>query len=206
MFLFNVTMQNHGGYVPDETDNFEQTIQLTEEYAGKYPEVDEYLSLVKRSDAAIEELIAYFSAVDEPTAIIFFGDHQPNVPSAFYEELMEDTGEEQNTEERQKKKLTPFFIWANYDIAEQQDVQISANYLTAFALDALGCSTSGYDALRLSVRERIPRINNAGYYLPDGSWCDLETVAQCDSLTEYRMMQYAQLFDVKKRDDMWYEP
>lgn len=206
LFLFNVTMQNHGGYVPDETDNFEQTIQLTGEYAGKYPEVDEYLSLVKRSDAAIEELIAYFSAVDEPTAIIFFGDHQPNVPSAFYEGLMEDTGEEQNTKERQKKKLTPFFIWANYDIAEQQDVQISANYLTTFALDALGCSTSGYDALRLSVREQIPRINNAGYYLPDGSWCDLETVAQCDALTEYRMMQYAQLFDVKKRDDMWYEP
>ena len=102
--------------------------------------------------------------------------------------------------------VTPFFIWANYDIEEQQDVQISANYLTAFALDALGCSTSGYDALRLAAWEQIPRINNAGYYLPDGSWLAMENVESGTLLAEYQMMQYAQLFDVKNRNDAWYEP
>lgn len=206
LFMFNVTMQNHGGYIPDENDNFTQTIHLTGEYAGKYPEVDEYLSLARESDKAIEELLAYFSEVDEPTAIIFFGDHQPNVPSAFYDELLGDTDEDSSRAEKQKKMVTPFFIWANYDIEEQQDVQISANYLTAFALDVLGCSTSGYDALRLAVREQIPRINNAGYYLPDGSWTAMETVESGTLLAEYQMMQYAQLFDVNKRDDTWYEP
>lgn len=206
LFMFNVTMQNHGGYIPDDSDNFTQTIHLTGEYAGKYPEVDEYLSLAKESDNALEELLAYFSEVDEPTAIIFFGDHQPNVPSAFYDELLGNTDADRAPEEKQKKMVTPFFIWANYDIEEQQDVQISANYLTAFALDALGCSTSGYDALRLAVREQIPRINNAGYYLPDGSWMAMETVEPDTLLAKYQMMQYAQLFDVNKRDDTWYEP
>lgn len=206
LFMFNVTMQNHGGYIPDENDNFTQTIHLTGEYAGKYPEVDEYLSLARESDKAIEELMAYFSEVDEPTAIIFFGDHQPNVPSAFYDELLGDTDGDSSGAEKQKKMVTPFFIWANYDIEEQQDVQISANYLTAFALDALGCSTSGYDALRLAVREQIPRINNAGYYLPDGSWTGMETVESGTLLAEYKMMQYVQLFDVNKRDNAWYEP
>lgn len=206
LFMFNVTMQNHGGYIPDNSDNFTQTIHLTGEYAGKYPEVDEYLSLARESDKAIEELLAYFSEVDEPTAIIFFGDHQPNVPSAFYDELLGDTDEDRTPEQKQKKMVTPFFIWANYDIEEQQDVQISANFLTAFALDALGCSTSGYDALRLAVHEQIPRINNAGYYLPDGSWNAMETVEPGTLLAEYQMMQYAQLFDATKRDDAWYEP
>lgn len=206
LFMFNVTMQNHGGYIPDENDNFTQTIHLTGEYAGKYPEVDEYLSLARESDKAIEELLSYFSEVDEPTAIIFFGDHQPNVPSAFYDELLGDTDGDSSGAEKQKKMVTPFFIWANYDIEEQQDVQISANYLTAFALDALGCSTSGYDALRLAVREQIPRINNAGYYLPDGSWTGMETVESGTLLAEYKMMQYVQLFDVNKRDNAWYEP
>lgn len=206
LFLFNVTMQNHGGYVPDETDNFEQTIQLTGEYAGKYPEVDEYLSLAKRSDDSIKELIDYFSSVEEPTAVIFFGDHQPNVPNAFYDDLLGDMDEDQIQQAKQKKMVTPFFIWANYDIEEQQDVQISANYLTAFALDALGCTTAGYDALRLAVQEQIPRINNAGYYLPDGSWFGLENMASDTRLAEYQMMQYAQLFDVKNRNDTWYEP
>lgn len=206
LFLFNVTMQNHGAYVPDDTDNFEQTIHLTGKYEGKYPEVDEYLSLVKRSDEAVKELIDYFSAVDEPTAIIFFGDHEPNVPSGFIDDLLGNTDAERSREQKQKKLSTPFFIWANYDIEEQQGVQISANYLTAFALDALGCATSGYDQLRLSVREQVPCINNYGYYMQDGSWFDSTTAEACDALIEYRMMQYAQLFDIKKRDDSWYEP
>ena len=103
LFMFNVTMQNHGGYIPDENDNFTQTIHLTGEYAGKYPEVDEYLSLVKESDKAIEELLAYFSEVDEPTAIIFFGDHQPNVPSAFYDELLRNTDGDSAPEESRRK-------------------------------------------------------------------------------------------------------
>lgn len=206
LFLFNVTMQNHGAYVPDDTDNFEQTIHLTGKYEGKYPEVDEYLSLVKRSDEAVKELIDYFSAVDEPTAIIFFGDHEPNVPSGFIDDLLGNTDAERSREQKQKKLSTPFFIWANYDIEEQQGVQISANYLTAFALDALGCATSGYDQLRLSVREQVPCINNYGYYMQDGSWFDSTTAEACDALSEYRMMQYAQLFDIKKRDDSWYEP
>ena len=85
-------------------------------------------------------------------------------------------------------------------------MQISTNYLTAFALDALGCTTSGYDALRLAVREQIPRINNTGYYLPDGSWFAMENVESGTLLAEYQMMQYAHLFDAKKRDDAWYEP
>ena len=46
--------------------------------------------------------------------------------------------------------VTPFFIWANYDIEEQTNMQISANYLSAYALNALGCSTSGFDQMRLA--------------------------------------------------------
>ena len=63
LFLFNVTMQNHGGYEPSDDPNFEQRIHLTGQYEGKYPEVDQYLSLVKYSDDAIKELVGYFSSL-----------------------------------------------------------------------------------------------------------------------------------------------
>lgn len=206
LFLFNVTMQNHGGYIPDETDNFEQTIHLTGEYEGKYPEVDEYLSLVERSDRALEELISYFSAVDEPTAVVFFGDHQPNVTSGFYDALYGKGDADRTLEERQRKMVTPFFIWANYDIAEQTGVQISANYLAAYALETLGCATSGYDALRLAVQEQIPCLNNAGYCLPDGTWQAAAEAGTEDALRDYRFMQYVKLFDTGERENTWYEP
>ena len=72
LFVFNVTMQNHGGYGPSDDPAFEERIRLTGAYEGKYPQVDQYLSLVRYSDEAVEQLVAYFSQVDEPTAIIFF--------------------------------------------------------------------------------------------------------------------------------------
>ena len=68
LFIFNVTMQNHGGY-EEEYDNFEQEVWLTGEYEGLYPKTDQYLSLMKKSDEAFQYLLEYFSKVDEPTMI-----------------------------------------------------------------------------------------------------------------------------------------
>ncbi|MDO4270518.1 MAG: LTA synthase family protein [Eubacteriales bacterium] len=206
LFVFNVTMQNHGGYEPGDDPNFEQRIHLTGEYEGKYPEVDKYLSLIRYSDEAVEELLDYFAAVDEPTAVIFFGDHQPNVPSAFYDDLFGNTDDVRTREEKQSKLITPFFIWANYEIQEADHVQISANYLSAYALDALGCATSAFDQMRLKAYLSVPRINSYGYYMADGQWHDAATVSEQPTLADYRFTQYAQLFDVKKRIDEWYEP
>ena len=206
LFLFNVTMQNHGGYDPGDTTNFEQRIWLTGAYEGQYPQVDLYLSLLRYSDEAIEQLIRYFSDVDEPTAIVFFGDHQPSVTNAFYDELLGDAAQSDEREPRQVKLVTPFFIWANYDIAEAQDVQISANYLSAYALDVLGCAGSGYDALRLAAYAAVPRVNNDGFYTADGEWHAISFAPDYAALTDYRIMQYAQLFDRENRPDSWYEP
>ena len=204
-FMFNVTMQNHGGYDPTDDPNFEERIHLTGEYEGKYPQVDQYLSLVKYSDEAVEELIRYFSEVDEPTAIVFFGDHQPNVTSSFYDALLDSEGYLDAYGRQQAKMVTPFFIWANYDIEEAQDVQISTNYLAAYALDVLGCQTSGYDQLRLALREQVPLINRYGYRTADGIWHDTEAVEEQPLLADYEYLQYARLFDVKRRPDAWYE-
>ena len=206
LFLFNVTMQNHGGYDSVNTTNFEERIHLTGEFAGEYPQVDQYLSLVRYSDEAIRELVEYFADADEPTAIVFFGDHQPGVTNGFYDELLGEAAQSDAREPRQVKLVTPFFIWANYDIEEAQDVQISANYLSAYALDALGCAVSGYDQLRLAAREQVPCINNYGYYLAGGAWRDSSGAAAEPALSLYQHVQYAQLFDPKRRIDAWYEP
>lgn len=84
LFLFNVTMQNHGGY--EEThDNFNQEVWLTGELEGKFPKTDQYLSLMKESDEALEYLISYFEECEEPTMIVLFGDHQPSVEDEFFD-------------------------------------------------------------------------------------------------------------------------
>ena len=107
---------------------------------------------------------------------------------------------------RQKKMVTPFFIWANYDIKEQTNMQISANYLSAYALNALGCSTSGFDQMRLALQQQIPVMNVNGYRLPDGTWYPQSEQPENDLLNDYHNAEYAQIFDAKNRSDEWYTP
>ena len=74
-------MQNHGGYAMSYT-NFSQEIYVTN-MNGIYPKANRYLSLVKRSDEAFQELVDYFSNVSEPTIICMFGDHLPPLKMDF---------------------------------------------------------------------------------------------------------------------------
>ena len=69
-----MTIQNHGGY---EDEDYETTVQVNE-VPGEYPQAEQYLSLTKKSDEALEYLIDYFSQQEEPVVILFFGDHWPN--------------------------------------------------------------------------------------------------------------------------------
>ena len=124
-FAFNVTMQNHGGYATSVSKD--------------YIKANKYLSLVKASDNAFKELIDYFSTVKEPTVICMFGDHQPSVETDFICELLGVNSLSGLTaEQEQNRHVTPFIIWANYDIEEKQIEKLSSNYLSSLVLETAG--------------------------------------------------------------------
>lgn len=50
--------------------------------------VNRYLSMMRKSEEALKNLIAYFQQVEEPTVIVVFGDHQPHFSQAFYYRVM----------------------------------------------------------------------------------------------------------------------
>ena len=78
--MFNVTMQNHNPYT--KKSSFKEPIKVTSFQAD--PEVEQYLSLIHESDAALQKLIAYYEKQAEQAVIVFFGDHQPHLPDSFY--------------------------------------------------------------------------------------------------------------------------
>ena len=71
IFIFEVTMQNHGGYYNDY-DNFTPDISLGFEpgNAKEKHYTEQYLSLIKKTDEAFEMLIDYFSSQDEKLSLI----------------------------------------------------------------------------------------------------------------------------------------
>ena len=116
LFVFNVTMQNHGGY--DQTyTNFSPGISVD---GVNSISVSQYFSLIKLSDQALEQLIDYFSGADEKTVIVFFGDHQPSDTVAA--PILAMNGMQWNALDEEQQKLryqVPYVIWANYDIDEE---------------------------------------------------------------------------------------
>ena len=199
-FIFNVTMQNHGGYGVSYR-NFEQEIHITN-LSGFYPQAERYLSLVKESDAAFESLVEYFSNVDEPTMICMFGDHFPSVEDEFYEEMLGSSLDELTVEQEQKRYATPFVIWANYDIQEAEVDTISANYLSTLLAQTAGLPLTQYQKYLSVLYQSLPVIDLVGYIDSDGEYYESGAETPYDDLLhQYNCIEYNALLDKTDRDD-----
>ncbi len=192
-FIFNVTMQNHSGYAQGWT-NLPRSITLSEELDKADPKSQQYFCLMKASDDALAKLIAHYKQVQEPTLIVFFGDHQPSLSNDFYEALYGKKLSERTTEEVLKQYAVPFFLWANYDIPEQQDVTISSNFLGMLTAKTAGLPMTGWLNFLSDLYEQIPVITPVGYITADGTVAkDIHqlSVQQQEWLHKYEILAYS---------------
>ena len=196
--IFNVTMQNHSGY-SQGWNNLSGDVTVT---GGAKPSsiTTQYFSLMKESDQAIQALVEHYSQVEEKTLIVFFGDHQPPLGNTFFETLYGKKLDERDPEEVQQAYETPFFIWANYDIPEQDDLRISSNYLGVLAAEVAGLPLTGYQQLLSRLMDVLPVAGTAGYVTADG-----QVTQEAEELPgyvqflyrEYELAAYNHLFDEK---------
>lgn len=202
-FLFNVTMQNHGGYEIEEMEG--QDLIRTKEEWESYTDLTTYLTLMRESDKAVEQLISYFENVDEPVILCIFGDHQPALNQAWRESVLGKAENDLSLQEMQKKYVTPYLIWANYDTGiEQQEMDLSANYLGALLLDAAGIQGSAYTNFLLDMRQYVPAINAFGYMTTDGNWHNIDEKTEVSEwIDKYRNIEYNAMFDYG-RDSKYY--
>ena len=200
-FFFNVTMQNHSGYDLPWT-NLDRSVWLTGAYAGKYQTVNQYLSAVHESDKAFSYLIDYFSQVEEPTVILMFGDHQPQVSTTYYQKALGGLDEELDPASAQRKRMVPFLIWANYDIPEADGVELSLNYLSTLLVKTANLPLTGYQQFLDHLSQILPVVNTAGFKDSTGQWTSsakaLPAEAQA-ALNSYRQLLYNNIFDKHSR-------
>ncbi|MBE6040265.1 MAG: LTA synthase family protein [Clostridiales bacterium] len=113
-WMFNVTIQNHAGYMYS-AGIVDAGIEIESQEAAEEQAI-QFLNLMKKSDEALEQLITYFSNVDEDTVIVLYGDHQPRVGSQFYEALLSPHEGLSELEWSEMKHEVPILIWANFDL------------------------------------------------------------------------------------------
>jgi phosphoglycerol transferase MdoB-like AlkP superfamily enzyme len=190
LFVFNVTMQNHGGY-SDQFDNFTPDITVD---GIENVSLSQYLSLIKLSDAALQQLISYFSDVDEKTVVVFFGDHQPSDTVAAPILRMNGMVYNQLDEEQTKLRYqVPYVVWANFDIEEETGADTSLNYLAAEVLKRAGIPTSAYQNFLLEMKEKYPVLS--AIRMTDAKGSELSLSGQKKETLNYMKLQYYQLFD-----------
>lgn len=195
MFVFGVTMQNHSAYTT-EYDNFSPDVKVS---GSAYRPLEQYLSLMKISDLALESFIKYVDEnFSEPTVVLMFGDHQPNdnVYAPIYRiNKLNDDLNSSDPEIMLRRYMTPYVMWANYDVDLSSMPELtSVNYLAGQMLSALGLDLTAFQKWQLEAQKKIPVLCANGYY--DGQWHTLEDMSD-GTLVEYSKIQYNYLFGKK---------
>ncbi len=210
LFIFNVTMQNHGGY-DEVNESFPHEIYLTGENRGKFPKTDQYLSLMLESDQAFQELTEYFSRVDEPTMLVMFGDHQPGIEEEFYNHIAGRPSGEIPDEEHLIWYQTPLVIWTNYSQPSQDLGKLGAVYLSSYVLERANLSMSPFQRFLGRMSKKLPVIHPIGCYGQDGAYYTWEEArsASCPFSTlvqDYEGMVYNHSLDVQKAEALFSLP
>lgn len=192
-FMFNVTMQNHSNYGSD-FDNFDPQIVAKFKNTSSNKYLNKYLSLMYETDQDVASLLSELSQSDRKTIVVFWGDHQPNdyVVRPIYKEYGLDF-DNQTYEQQQQRQKTPFFIWANYDIQEQTNVEISLNYLNILLFETAGLQLDEYQTFRKNLWQgQIPMMNAVGYRNDNGDLVEYDDAPEeiQNLLNEYQNIQY----------------
>ncbi len=191
LFLFNVTIQNHGSYTDPD---YPAQVQLTDA-PGAYPMAEQYLTLVNETDQAFQLLVDYFSQYDEPTLIVMFGDHQPSVEQAFLDKAYGVVQDEMSMEQYMDKFRVPFVIWTNYPLELEGPADTSLNFLGQYLLRYAGIESDSYGQYLWDLQTQLPAITFVGYLDPAGkAYSHLETNAYTEKILDYQRLQYDRLF------------
>lgn len=201
-FLFNVTMQNHGGY---DAEDFDSSIYLEGSDKEVYPKTNQYLTLMKHSDDAIKELLEYYKNSDRKVIICFWGDHQPGVEDEFIEKLYGKKSDDLTQEELERRYAVPFFIWANYDIPKENIDKMSTNYLFPYLFKLAGLELTPFQNYLLKLREKYPVISGVGAIDSSGKYYTIEETHKLDHIQEYYNVINNRMFDSENMVDDFFD-
>ena len=195
VFIHAVTMQNHTTYGPNRYPADEQVKVL--EHPGftqdTIDQLQDFATGIYEADAALGALVDYFSTVDEPTIIVFWGDHYNPLGTGY--EVFEKTGYiapgDTGSPELHK---TDLLVWSNYyggavDLGTVAAYEISPVMMDLYGLDKpllFQYLTEQLTVMR--ARTRGITINS------DGTASEEMTEQQQTYYDNHWLLQYDQMF------------
>lgn len=153
-FCFSVSVANHIAILNgEEKENAPDQIKVTYDDALGYGPnkkrwVQEYVSGIEKSGEALQELTDYLKTQDEPTIVVFFGDHAPSYALDQLAAGRKDTN---------LAYSTPYLIWGNYDWMTEKEAQnVSASYLSTYLIQLLDMPYTSQNYYNIAMRNAYP--------------------------------------------------
>ena len=128
VFLHAVTMQNHTNYNKDNYPD-DQRVKVLEHPAGMKAStvgaLEDFATGIRDADAMLGKLTAYFSQVDEPVILVFWGDHYNPIDSNY--DVYTTTGYASDSSADPRLHQTTLLLWSNYS-----DAQVDLGTIAAY--------------------------------------------------------------------------
>lgn len=172
-----VTMQNH---VPVDGE-YDDPIEVSGDPANK-DAIGQYARGLLHSDEAMETFLDSLTDLDEPTVVVFYGDHQPGI----YGDDVKDLNGEVTM------RTTPYFVWSSAGGPATTHGLTSPTHFLPMAMDQIGAPIPPLYALLDDLQEQIPAMEQGQFVLADGRVvAEEELPASARSvLHDMRLVQY----------------
>lgn len=133
-FIFALSMQAHGPYPSEE--NPENTISVACDTLSPSGQaiLSNYVNTINDVDKSFAQLIQELEQIEEPTLVVFFGDHLPLLGEDYsiYKEAGFISGDN-SYQDYQNIYSVPFVTWDNYSTSKKY-YRLSANFLGSLTL------------------------------------------------------------------------
>lgn len=186
MMLNVVTMQNHLPYDDKYSDPIDAKVDDGVGDAALTPAVGQYLRGLRHSDDALRAFVEDINELNEPTVVLFYGDHLPPV---WPQEVLA-------ANDPLKQFETPWVIFGNVELEKLPDVgPIGPIYLWERLLAATDAPVSPLIAFLSELRPAVPALSAQVVLDEDGdkvSPAALSASAQA-LVARYRLIEYAQV-------------
>ncbi|WJH35659.1 LTA synthase family protein [Paenibacillus sp. CC-CFT747] len=199
MFIYAVTMQNHGGYDGDRYPGGNPIKAQGSLTPDAKQILENYTHGARDADQSLKMLIDHFQQSDEPTVIVFYGDHLPMLGMDYdvYKQggfIPTSNTEQWTDEENRKMHSVPFVVWSNVNLPTKQYPALSDAFLGANMLDLMGMEAPAPFRYNLEFSKQFPGLLRN--LVIDGQGNLHKNVPETlqAQVDQYRDLQYDNLF------------
>lgn len=185
-FVYAISMQAHGPYSSVENPNNEIKISGNLNLESKAI-LENYTQIISDVDQSLKLLIEGLEQLDEPSIVVFFGDHLPMLGTDFnvYKEA-NYVQDEFCYQDYLKLYSVPLVIWDNFS-SKKENLHLSSNFLGSYILKLAQKSGSPANDYLYTLAQNGTSIMSNDEYILSQDFSQQE-------INHYQLLQYDLMF------------